>query len=131
MVKAKKNKTAAPSTAAKAAQTKRHAIAEAACHTIMSTFAHLAETEGFVGFETARQYAQMAGVYYRKIRNGKIISPADFNLAVDVCTAARRALLALDADLQFANRPDGEALREAVRLAESVLQEYRALTGKG
>jgi hypothetical protein len=128
--KPKKNKTASPAQTAKAQLTKRFALAETACRTVMGVFGEMEKADGFAEHETARQYAQMAGVFYRKIRNGKVLSPSDFNVAVELCTAARRALQALDPELQFAGRLQAEALSEAERLSGAVLREYQALKGQ-
>jgi hypothetical protein len=128
--KPKKNKTASPTQAAKAQLTKRFALAESACHAVMGVFGEMEKAAAFGEHETARQYAQMAGVFYRKIRNGKVLSPSDFNVAVELCTAARRALQALDPELQFASWPQAEALLEAARLSDAVLKEYQALKGR-
>jgi hypothetical protein len=129
--KPKKNKAANPANAAKAVLAKRYALAEAACHAVMGVLVPMEKAEAFAEHETARQYAQMARVYYHKIRNGKVLSPGDFNTAVDVCTAARRALKALDPELKFADWPQAEALLEAERQASAVLREYHTLTGVG
>ncbi|MDN0085192.1 hypothetical protein QU487_21015 [Crenobacter sp. SG2305] len=125
--KPKKSKTAKPSQVAKTAELKRFALAEAACQAVMQLFAVMDKSGAFTEHETARQYAQMASVYYRKIRNGKVLSPADFNASVELCTAARRALQALDAEMAFSDWPQAEALREVERQTGAVLREYQAL----
>ncbi|RXZ42014.1 hypothetical protein [Crenobacter cavernae] len=125
--KPKKSKADKPVNAAKAAELKRFALAEAACQAVMQVFAVMEKSDALAEHETARQYAQKAGVFYRKIRNGKILSPADFNLAVELCAAGRRALQALDAKLEFAGWPQAEALLDAERQSRAVLREYRAL----
>lgn len=128
--KPKKNKTASPSNAEKAVLLKRYALAEAACHAMMGVLVPMEKAEAFSEHETARQYAQMARVYYHKIRNGKVLSPGDFNTAVDVCTAGRRALKALDAEMKFEGWAQAEALLEANQQAVALLREFKAVTGK-
>ena len=128
--KPKKKNNAPPSNQAKAVLVKRFAIAEAACKATMDTFAPMDKAGAFADYETARQYAQMASVYYRKIRNGKVLSPSDFNLAVDLCKAARRALQALDPEMKFTSFANNAELAEVERHTAALMQEYRALTGK-
>ncbi|MDN0075396.1 hypothetical protein QU481_10890 [Crenobacter sp. SG2303] len=125
--KPKKSKTAKPGQIAKTVELKRFVLAEAACQAVMQLFAVMDKSGEFAEHETARQYAQMASVYYRKIRNGKVLSPADFNASVDLCTAARRALQALDAGMDFSAWSQAEALREVERQTDAVLREYQAL----
>jgi hypothetical protein len=69
----------------------------------------------------------MAGIHYRKIRNGKVLGAADFNAAVEVCTAARRCLQQLDASLQFEQLPDGAGLQQILPLIDGVLADYQQL----
>ncbi|MCW3478584.1 hypothetical protein OL229_03245 [Neisseriaceae bacterium JH1-16] len=125
--KPKKAATAKPNQAAKAAELKRFALAEAACQAVMQLFAVMEKNGELAEHEKARQYGQMASIHYRKIRNGKVLSPGDFNAAVELCTAGRRALQALDAELTFANWPQAEALLDAERQTAAVLAAYQAL----
>jgi len=125
--KPKKSKAAKPGQATKTTELKRYALAEAACQAVMQLFAVMDKSGAFAEHETARQYAQMASVYYRKIRNGKVLSPTDFNASVDLCTAGRRALQALDAQMTFSDWPQAEALRDVERQTGAVLREYQAL----
>ena len=69
----------------------------------------------------------MAGIHYRKIRNGKVLGAADFNAAVEVCTAARRCLQQLDSSLTFTALSDSAALQQALLLIDAVLADYQQL----
>lgn len=128
MSKPRKDSKPGSDSALRQAADKRHAQAEAACRTVLDTFAALAEDSAWQGCEMAVKYAQMAAVYARKIRNGRVISPADFNAAVEVCTAARRALRSLDAELAFAGHPQQTALTDAANLSYQVLLAHHQLT---
>lgn len=126
--KPKKPTTAAkPGRDAKLALEKRLARAEAACQALMEAFATLENDGELDAHDTARQYMQMSRVHFRKIRNGKVLGAADFNAAVDVCTSARRALLALDPTLGFDGWADAATLQEVLRHADGVLDDYRQL----
>ncbi|WP_217450745.1 hypothetical protein [Vogesella oryzae] len=93
----------------------------------MELFAALAEDEAWQRCELANKYAQMAAVYARRIRNGKVLCAADFNAAVEVCTSVRRALRALDADLQFAGHAQAEALQSVAQECYKVLAAHHQL----
>ncbi|SMF43080.1 hypothetical protein [Pseudogulbenkiania subflava] len=125
--KPKKSTTANPSRDARLASEKRLARAEKACQSLMAAFTELENAGVLDAHDTARQYLQMCRVHYRKIRNGKVLGPADFNAAVDVCTSARRALLALDPALSFASFPTAEALCTILQQADVVLGDYQQL----
>ena len=64
-------------------------------------------------------------MYWRKVRNGKVLSAADFNAAVDVCRSAERVLEALDAPALA--DPRLESLR---RQLHAMAEAWQALTGK-
>jgi hypothetical protein len=83
--KASKPKTAQP---ARLAEQKRFQRTEDACRHIMDLLFGMQRAERFNQEELAGKYATMAGIHYRKIRNGKVLGAADFNAAVEVCTAA-------------------------------------------
>ena len=118
----------APASAERQAADKRHARAEAACHTVLQLFASLEEDSAWQACEMAMKYGQMAAVYARKIRNCRVISAPDFNAAVEVCTSARRALRSLDAELVFAGHPRQAELAEAASASYQVLLEHHQLT---
>ncbi|SCK27579.1 hypothetical protein [Vogesella sp. LIG4] len=113
----------------KQAEQQRFAQAEAACGQTLALFATLAEDPAWQACELAGKYAQMAAVYARRIRNGRVLCAADFNAAVEVCTSARRALRALDAELQFAGHPQAAALQQAAQGCYQVLAAHHQLTG--
>jgi len=113
----------------KQAEQQRFAQAEAACADTLALFAALAEDPAWLACELAGKYAQMAGVYARRMSNGKVLCAADFNAAVEVCTTARRALRALDAELQFADHPQAAALQQAAEGCYRVLAAHHQLTG--
>lgn len=125
--KPKKPATAKTGRDAKLALEKRLGRAEAACQTLMTAFTALENSGELDAHETARQYLQMCRVHFRKIRNGKVLGPADFNAAVDVCTSARRALLALDPALSFEGWATAATLQEVLRHADGVLGDYQQL----
>lgn len=116
---------------AKLALEKRLARAEAACQALMAAFTTLENDGELDTHDTARQYVQMSRVHFKKIRNGKVLGPADFNAAVDVCTSARRALLALDPALDFEGWRAVDTLREVLRQADGVLGDYQQLKTGG
>ncbi|WP_159876548.1 MULTISPECIES: hypothetical protein [Aquitalea] len=122
--KASKPKTAQP---ARLAEQKRFQRTEDACRRIMDLLFGMQRAERFNEEELAGKYAIMAGIHYRKIRNGKVLGAADFNAAVEVCTAARRCLQQLDSGLTFDGLPDSSALQEALPLIDSVLADYQQL----
>lgn len=107
----------------------RFGQAETACQLAMNLFASLEEDAAWQACELACKYAQMATVYGRRIRNGKVLCAADFNAAVEVCTSVRRALRALDAELQFTDHPQAEALQQVARESYKVLAAHHQLTG--
>ncbi|KZE35157.1 hypothetical protein EV683_10959 [Crenobacter luteus] len=125
----KKTQTGTPA-AAKSAEAQRYARAEAACQALMQLFATMDKGGAFAAHETAQQYARVCALHYRKIRNGRVLSPGDFNLAVELCTAGLRALRALEAPAGYAGWPQAEALAGAERHAAAVLRDYRALRGR-
>ncbi|TIC80553.1 hypothetical protein [Crenobacter intestini] len=129
---ARKQKPASPQNgeaAARAAAQQRHARAQAACQAVLAAFDALEAADGFTGHDTARQYAQMCRVYAAKLRNGNVLSSADFDVAVKLCTAARRALLQLDPALAFAGQPGADALIAAGAAAYTVLEDNHKLGG--
>ena len=105
----------------------RHAQAEAACHAALALFATLADDADWQAAEAAPKYAQMTAVYFRRLRNGKVLSVTDFNTAAEVCTCARRALRALDPELRFDHHPQGDALRRVAADCYQVLAEHHRL----
>ncbi|MFC3532246.1 hypothetical protein ACFOLG_08620 [Vogesella facilis] len=113
----------------KQAEQQRFAQAESACQLALTLFAGLAEDTAWQDCELAGKYAQMAAVYGRRIRNGKVLCAADFNAAVEVCTSVRRALRAFDAELQFADHPQAAALQQLARDSYLVLAAHHQLTG--
>ncbi|BBF85355.1 hypothetical protein DLM_1738 [Aquitalea magnusonii] len=122
--KANKPKPAQPS---RLAEQKRFQRTEDACRRIMDLLFAMQRAERFAEGELAGKYAIMAGIHYRKIRHGKVMSAADFNAAVEVCTAARRCLQQLDASLQFDQLPDSAGLQQILPLIDGVLADYQQL----
>lgn len=122
-------KAAAPQD--KQAALKRFAQAEQVCLQLQTLFAALADDERWQAHDMAPKYAQMAGVYQRKIRNNKVLSAADFNAAVEVCTAARRGLKAFDASLVFDGHPQQTALQTAAQGTYQVLAAHQQLLNSG
>lgn len=129
--KPKKPSAAQPNRDARLAQEKRLARAEAACQALMTAFTTLENSGELDTHDTARQYVQMCRVHFKKIRNGKVLGPTDFNAAVDVCTSARRALLALDPALGFEGWASATTLQEVLRQADGVLGDYQQLKTGG
>nr|WP_294863851.1 hypothetical protein [uncultured Pseudogulbenkiania sp.] len=125
--KPKKFTSAKPGRDARLGQEKRLARAEQACQALLAGFTELENAGALDAHDTARQYLQMCRVHYRKIRNGKVLGPADFNAAVDVCTSARRALLALDPALNFDSFTPADTLRDLLQQADGVLGDYQQL----
>jgi hypothetical protein len=106
---------------------KRWQQAESACHTVADILFSWLRECGDSAPEAARQYASMTAIHYRKLRNGKVISPGDFDICVDVCRHALRTLQSLDATLAFDNMPRGEAFRQVRQSADWVLAELQKL----
>jgi hypothetical protein len=109
------------------AEQKRFQRTEEACRRIMDQLFAMQRANRFAEGELAEKYAIMAGIHYRKVRNGKVMGPADFNAAVEVCTAARRCLQQLDASLQFNQLPDSTGLQQILPLIDGVLADYQQL----
>ncbi|GGY19347.1 hypothetical protein [Paludibacterium paludis] len=122
---AKKSAPAARS--AKTEDQRRFLRAEEGCRSTLDELLTLEREGGLSSHETAAQYVRMALIYYKRIRNGKVMGPADFNHAVDVATAARRAMSALDPALEFCGHPRQERLAAALRHADGILADYQAL----
>lgn len=110
-------------------QDKRWSAAEQACREIMALLEAL--SPGLEAQQTAAQYAQMAAVYYKKIRNGRVLSPGDFNLAADVAASARRALQALSPTLDFSALPQASDCQRMLAQADSVLTAMSELKAAG
>lgn len=115
---------------ANAQQAKRLARADQVVGTLWPLFEQLLADDGLSAQPLAEQYAQMTGVYFRKIRNGRVLSPVDYTIAVDMCTAARRALRSMDNSLAFDGHPLGEALRNIAAQAHQVLMDHYNLSTK-
>ena len=101
------------------AERARFALAESACQLADQLLGELASTEA------AAARLRTLRVYWRKVRNGKVLSAADFNAAVDVCRSAERVLEALDAPALA--DPRLESLRHQLH---AMAEAWRALTGK-
>jgi hypothetical protein len=112
---------------ARLAEQKRFLRTEEACRRIMDQLFSMQRASRFTEGDLAEKYAIMAGIHYRKVRNGKVLGPADFNAAVEVCTAARRCLQQLDAGLLFEQLPDSAALQQILPLIDGVLADYQQL----
>ncbi|MCP9758942.1 hypothetical protein EGI20_06380 [Aquitalea sp. S1-19] len=125
----KKKSSTQPDAAMQAATLKRFERAQAACHAVISAFDGFETDGGFEAREPAYKYAQMCRVYAKKLRNSKVLSSADFDIAVGLCTAARRALHLLDPELVFAGLPQAEALQTMAPLAYGVLDDNFKLGG--
>ncbi|MGR2662893.1 hypothetical protein ACUXVY_15025 [Chromobacterium haemolyticum] len=110
-------------------QDKRWNAAEQACREIMSLLEALEPS--LAAQQTSAQYAQMAAVYYKKIRNGRVLSPGDFNLAADVAASARRALQTLAPTLDFSSLPQAAECQRMLTLADSVLAAMSELKASG
>lgn len=125
----KNGKAGKPNTAqgVRLAEQKRFQRTEEACRRIMDQLFAMQRANRFTEGELAEKYAVMAGIHYRKVRNGKVLGPADFNAAVEVCTAARRCLQQLDASLQFGQLPDSAGLQQILPLIDGVLADYQQL----
>jgi hypothetical protein len=129
----KKNsaKVSAPSRQAQQQDKKRWQQAETDCRALADTLFQWLRAADEHAPETARQYCAMTAVHYRKLRNGKVISSRDFDICVDICRNALRTLQSLDASLQFADWPDGEAFRQARLAADRVLADLQKLKSAG
>ena len=101
------------------AERARFALAEAACQLADQTLGSLALDEA------AAARLRTMQVYWRKMRNGKVLCAADFNLAADVCRSARRVLDSLPADCAA----DARVPTLRARL-DAMAEAYRGLTGK-
>ena len=125
----KNGKASKPNTAqaTRLAEQKRFMRTEEACRRIMDLLFAMQRASRFTEGDLAEKYAIMAGIHYRKVRNGKVMGPADFNAAVEVCTAARRCLQQLDGNLLFEQLPDSAALQQILPLIDSVLADYQQL----
>ncbi|OQS43188.1 hypothetical protein [Chromobacterium haemolyticum] len=110
-------------------QDKRWNAAEQACREIMSLLEALEPS--LAAQQTSAQYAQMAAVYYKKIRNGRVMSPGDFNLAADVAASARRALQVLAPKLDFSPLPQAADCQRMLTLADGVLAAMSELKAAG
>lgn len=110
-------------------QDKRWNAAEQACREIMSLLEALEPS--LAAQQTSAQYAQMAAVYYKKIRNGRVMSPGDFNLAADVAASARRALQTLAPTLGFSSLPQAAECQRMLTLADGVLAAMSELKAAG
>lgn len=122
-------KPSADAVAAKAATVQRWARAQQACHAVIDGFDQLETDGGLAEHALALKYVQMCRVYFKKLRNGNVLSSPDFDVAVALCTAARRALLQLDGALQFAGWPQATALQQMGTLAYGVLDDNYRLGG--
>ncbi|WP_434635092.1 hypothetical protein [Chromobacterium sp. CV08] len=126
---AERNKKTAtkPGQQQRRADEQRYAQAEQACRQLMSLLDALAAEGRLDGKETAAQYLNSTRAYYRRIRNGKVMGPADFTAAAEVCACAHRALAALDPALAFSGLPQADALGEALRLGALVIAEMKRI----
>ena len=76
--------------------------------------------------ERAWQYAQMARVYFKKLRNGRVLSSADFDITVLLATAVQRALQAEPAVLEkSADLQSAAAACERIQSANIALRQPR------
>ncbi|WP_293766013.1 hypothetical protein [uncultured Aquitalea sp.] len=126
----KKNRdkpSAQPDKAARQAEEKRFARAEQACRRILDILALEAMDALFASAERAGQYAGMCRIHARKLRNGKVISPADFNAAVEVCTAAERCRQAVPESTLAAHAACAPLLAEMLENAAVVQEDMRRL----
>ncbi|UTH73639.1 hypothetical protein [Chromobacterium sp. IIBBL 290-4] len=127
----KKTASAKPGQQERRVQEQRYAQAESACRKLVDLLEALASEGRLDASETAAQYLNSARAYYRRIRNGKVMGPADFTAAADVCASSRRALTALDPELVFAALPQPDALREALAQGERVIAEMQKIKAAG
>ena len=126
----KKAVTPAPKKADNAQLAKRLARADVVVNAIWPLFDSLLADDGLANQPLAEQYARMTGVYFRKIRNGRVLSLTDYTIAIDLCAAARRTLRALDDNLNFDGHPQAETLRSIAAQAHDVLMEHYHLSTK-
>ena len=83
------------------------------------------EESGGMG-ERAWQYAQMARVYFKKLRNGRVLSSADFDITVLLATAVQRALQAEPAVLEkSADLQSAATACERIQSANTALRQPR------
>lgn len=127
---AKSNTTAPANKDDKARLLRRFAEAEQAVGATMQLLGKLLVDDALAATPLAEQYVRMCNIHYRKIRNGKVISHEDYQIAVDLCTAARRALRAIDDSLQFADHPRTEALQSLAASCHQVLMTHYNLSTK-
>jgi hypothetical protein len=125
--KKQSSKVISPNRQAQQEEKKRWQLAEAACRTLADTLFQWSRDAGDHAPEAARQYCAMMAVHYRKLRNGRVLSPGDFDICVEVSRHALRTLQSLDASLEFADWPRGEALRQALQSAQWVLAALQKL----
>ncbi|OHX10368.1 hypothetical protein [Chromobacterium sphagni] len=110
-------------------QEQRYGQAEAACSRLTALLEDLAKDGRLDGNQQAGQYLNSTRAYYRRIRNGKVMGPADFTAAADVCASVRRALTALDPALAFAGLRQADDLQQALQqgaLVEAEMQKIKA-----
>ena len=98
----------------------RFAVAEAACQAADQVLGRLALNDD------AQARWRTMQVYWRKIRQGKVLGAADFNLAADVCRSARRVLQAMEPTLRFAD----PRLQALLTQLDAMAQAYQEVTGK-
>ncbi|OHX17606.1 hypothetical protein BI343_11400 [Chromobacterium amazonense] len=127
MAEPKKKTANKPGQQDRRAQEQRFAQAEQACRQLVSLLETMAAAGGLDGSETAAQYLNSTRAYYRRIRNGKVMGPADFTAAAEVCACSRRALAALDPTLAFDDLPQADALRQALRQGDLVIEQMRQI----
>ncbi|MDF0604287.1 hypothetical protein HZU77_001300 [Neisseriaceae bacterium TC5R-5] len=123
----KNKKKAHPQQQARRVQEKRWNRAEHACSVIMNTISQTELAPLWEQHEIASQYLQMAAVYYKKVRNGKVINAGDFNLAADVANCVRKALLSLDLANSAASSLQLASLEQVMIEAESILADMQQL----
>ncbi|AXE33001.1 hypothetical protein [Chromobacterium phragmitis] len=123
----RKKKTAAPKPGQqeRRAQEQRYLQAEQACRLLTGLLEELATEGRLDDNEAASQYLNSTRAYFRRIRNGKVMGPADFTAAADVCASARRALAALDPELAFAGLPQAPALGAALDQGARVIEDMK------
>ena len=124
-------KVSPPSRQAQQEEKKRWQLAETECRALADTLFQWLRAQGDNAPETARQYCAMTAVHYRRLRNGRVISPGDFDICIEVSRHALRTLQSLDATLEFADWPQGDAFRQARLSADLVLAELQKLKNKG
>lgn len=127
----KKKSSSKPGQQAKRAQEQRYQQAEAASRALMECLTQLEDAGQLAASERASQYANTTRAYFRRLRNGKVLSPADFTAAADVCQSARRALQALDPELAFADLASAEALRAALAAGDAAIAAFQEIKRGG